>query len=204
MYLCILKKIYIKGPLTYFNPSVTDMSYSTAVKEGGGGEEENKNNKSWNDIMDDEGGEETKFGNSLTATAAVTNEEIKLLTTIKSYVNTFYHSERGNEEREFYLTLRTYINQIINDNKNDNNYPYKKKNVIELEFRSNKTIIVKGDKGRYGLIVGPKGATLNKLAYKYNNVKIDIPSRNVISNEISVQGDDALTVVCEIIERIKP
>ena len=187
------------------------MSYSTAVKEGEGGKEDNKE-KSWNQIMEEEEKEEKEEEEEQFEKGG--EKEQILLKSIKKYVNSIMKPSKDESEEienQLYFTLYNYINQIIaenNSNKFVNNETNKniitpKKNTIQLEFIRNK-IIVKGDKDKYGLIVGPRGITLNKLSSRYNNVGITVPNKNVDSNEIIVEGYDALSVVCEIIEIIKP
>ena len=128
-------------------------------------------------------------------------------------------SEKEEEEEiknKLYSILCDYINHISaknnknkivsNDEETNENIitTPNKKNTIQLVFFQNK-VIVKGDKDKYGLIVGPRGTTLNKLSSKYNNVAITVPNKNVNSNEIIVKGGyEALSVVYEIIEIIKP
>ena len=195
------------------------MSYSTAVKEGGGGggEEDNKK-KSWNQIMEEEEEQQQQKNEK-------GGEQIflKSSSSIKEDSNSIIKPSKDESEKEeeiknrLYSTLCDYINHIIiaknnknkivsNDEETNENIitTPNKKNTIQLVFFQNK-VIVKGDKDKYGLIVGPRGTTLNKLSSKYNNVAITVPNKNVNSNEIIVKGGyEALSVVYEIIEIIKP
>ena len=184
------------------------MSYSRVVKEegGGGGEGEayTAGADDWTTIIEKSKPED--FGNSLPPTglaAAPTtanNGEKDLLTAIANYIQICDSSSMKDDgSQKLYFVLRHYIHDILNRK----NY-YKNKNNIEIEFCPNNTFIIKGNKDKYGALIGPKRSNLNYLLNRYKGVTINIPNRDDTTNKIIVKGDNGLNAVFDIIKKIKP
>lgn len=157
----------------YTNIIIIIMSYSAAAKQQNPNGEENK---LWTDIIDEQGEYHLTY----------TKEEIHLLNSLKNYVNTLLKEERP---------------PIIKQEPPPPPPPIiPKDNTIQLEFCKNNKIILRGDKTKYGLIVGPSGTTFTKLSNKYKTDKIYIPKKETNCNEIVVQGTNALTIVYDIMK----
>ena len=78
-------------------------------------------------------------------------------------------------------------------------------NKIELEFLKDdgSHIILRGNKKKYGLIVGKNGTYLNKIKQKFPNVILKIPHlRDVNNNNIEIKGINALQVAYNVIDII--
>ena len=183
------------------------MSYSTVVKEeGGGGEGEAYAAcaEDWTTIIDKSKPED--FGNSLppsglaAAPTTAKNGEKDLLAATTNYVHYCDSSSTKDDgSQKLYFVLQHYIHDILNRK----SY-YKNKNNIEIEFCPNNTFIIKGNKDKYGALIGPKRSNLNRLLNRYKGVTINIPNRDDTTNKIIVKGDNGLNAVFDIIEKIKP
>ena len=69
----------------------------------------------------------------------------------------------------------------------------------------NKSIVIAGDKSKYGLILGRNGHYLKSLKNKYSNkINIKIPLKNDQSNLITIEGQHAIEALFDIIKIIKP
>ena len=76
--------------------------------------------------------------------------------------------------------------------------------ITKLKFLPQETIIIRGNKSRYGSIVGSNGAVIKNLKLKYKNTFITIPSKDISNNEIKIKGFFALQAVFDIIKMIQP
>ena len=80
-----------------------------------------------------------------------------------------------------------------NNSNNDNN-----DNEIIIKIMKNK-VLFRGDKSKYGLILGNKGNTIRNIKSRFQQASIFIPPKNNPSNVITINGTDAIHVLLEII-----
>ena len=198
------------------------MSYSEVVKQKGE-EIDNKENKNktiteeklWSEEMEE-------FGNiddlsSFPTKCSVLENQLE--TILRKYVNCLfqekiqeYNDNTSTNQNEAKLKdICFLLFNLISDNVNSAitaatiNFPQKdgKLNCIEIECKNEKKmIIIRGNKNKYGLIVGAQGKKLNEIKTRYN-IDIYVPSKFDKSNEIKISGDEYLKAAFNIIEKIK-
>ena len=77
------------------------------------------------------------------------------------------------------------------------------KNTIIIKYEYNR-LIIRGDKSKYGLIIGEGGKTLTQIRKKCSKAKITIPEKDNYSNEIIIEGQDRNYALYEILHKIIP
>ena len=119
------------------------------------------------------------------------------------------YSEEDNLKSNLLMCLDNYIKNFIKKNVNIEpltvHTANSSTNKIELEFLKDdgSHIILRGNKKKYGLIVGKNGTYLNKIKQKFPNVILKIPHlRDVNNNNIEIKGINALQVAYNVIDII--
>ena len=119
------------------------------------------------------------------------------------------YSEEDNLKSNLLMCLDNYIENFIKKNVNIEpltiHTANSNTNKIELEFLKDdgSHIILRGNKKKYGLIVGKNGTYLNKIKQKFPNVILKIPHlRDVNNNNIEIKGINALQVAYNVIDII--
>ena len=161
-------------------PSVKEEElYSDILKKKVITNNASSSSSSWNDLMEND----VQFSEY----SEEDNLKSNLLMCLDNYIENFIKKKLNIEP----LTIHTANSSSSSTNK------------IELEFLKDdgSHIILRGNKKKYGLIVGKNGVYLNKIKQKFPNVILKIPHvRDVNNNNIEIKGINALKVAYNLID----
>ena len=171
-----------------------------------------KENVLWSDITDsefyNENFEENRFnfvggGSSKDNYNGNNDFIIKKIYKFLDLYNEFKKEKNENDKHIIKLLSSSidFITHAISQCKYSN---VQNKNLVNVYFKNNKNINIKGDKSKYGLLVGIQGKTIKSIKTRYPGININIPSKDEITNEIVVNGNNVFDTMCDILYVIKP
>ena len=142
--------------------------------------------ENWNDIMENDNennddDDDDDAANAASGWKTVDTHSRKKLKNRQQYHHHHHHQQQPQQQRQ---------QQHL-------------KNTIIIKYEYNR-LIIRGDKSKYGLIIGEGGKTLTQIRKKCSKAKITIPEKDNYSNEIIIEGQDRNYALYEILHKIIP
>ena len=183
------------------------MNYSEAIKNNKNPKEEKQPPLLWSDEVD-ENDTTVEVKAFINNNKKITDNELEeskkqLEKSLHNYVTALLQTNKSHSEdniKKNTSQLFSVFSKCINLSSLTYNFPNAGIDSIDLSyFKDSDTVLLSGNKFKYGLIVGKQGKMVQELRKKFNLTELKIPDKKTIDKTIVIKGEQCILAAYDIV-----